>query len=179
MEFWRTPRSDSGGPAGDGNRILHQVFYPHFLKKMKMSLPTSAAKSLFHVFYLGYPDKLDNIVNQTTLGRGHFSFRGINYLKIWWTCLGNVPPAGDPHGITNFPRHVQWTCLGKIKRLMGPRNHEIFFPDMFIEHVWENHLHCDFGGPKVPSLFFILLIKSRAVYFVFYCISSMPIFPDC
>ena len=20
---------------------------------------------------------------------------------------------------------------------MGPRNHEIFFPDMFIEHVWE------------------------------------------
>ena len=55
--FWRPPRSDSGGPAGDGNRILHQVFYPHFLKKMKMSLPTSAAKSLFHVFYLGYPHK--------------------------------------------------------------------------------------------------------------------------
>ena len=55
------PRSDSGGPAGDGNRILHQVFYPHFLKKMKMSLPTSAAKSLFHVFYLGYPHKLYTI----------------------------------------------------------------------------------------------------------------------
>ena len=76
-------------------------------------------------------------VNQSTLGRGHFSFQGIIYLKIWWTCLGNVPPSGDPHGIKNFPRHVQWTCLGKIKRLMGPRNHEIFFPDMFIEHVWE------------------------------------------
>ena len=39
--------------------------------------------------------------------------------------------VGTPHGIKNFPRH------GKIKRLMGPRNHEIFFPDMFIEHVWE------------------------------------------
>ena len=59
--FWRPPRSDSGGLAGDGNRILHQVFYPHFLKKMKMSLPTSAAKSLFHVFYLGVPPKLYTI----------------------------------------------------------------------------------------------------------------------
>ena len=65
--------------------------------------------------------------------------RGITFFWFfWWTCLGNVPPSGDLHGIKKFsqtcsmnmsgkkttvdgtskpwnifPRHVHWTCLGK------------------------------------------------------------------
>ena len=47
---------------------------------------------------------------------------------------GKCTPLRGPHGVKNFPRQVQWTCLGKVKCLMRPRNHEIFFPDKFIEH---------------------------------------------
>ena len=42
------------------------------------------------------------------------------------------PPLGTPMVSKIFP-----DIEGKKKRLMRPRNHEIFFPDMFIEHVWE------------------------------------------
>ena len=64
--------------------------------------------------------------------------RGITFFWFfWWTCLGNVPPSGDLHGIKKFsqtcsmnmsgkkttvdgtskpwnifPRHVHWTYLG-------------------------------------------------------------------
>ena len=107
VEFWRTPRSDSGGPAGDGNRILHQVFYPHFLKKMKMSLPTSAAKSLFHVFYLGYPHKL-------------------------YTIHPRVPCE-----ILQFSCQNLMNMSGKCTPLWGPPMVSKIFPDMFNEHVWE------------------------------------------
>ena len=51
LGFWRPPRSDSGGPGGDGTRSLHQVFYPHFLKKMEMSLPTTS-KNPFSMFFI-------------------------------------------------------------------------------------------------------------------------------
>ena len=64
-------------------------------------------------------------------GRGRFFFRVFDE-HVWEM----YPLRGTP-SYQNFPRHIQWTCLGRIKCLMGPRNHEIFFPDMFIEHVWE------------------------------------------
>ena len=57
---------------------------------------------------------------------------------------GKCTPLRGPQDITNFP------SLGKEKRLMGPRNHEIFFPDMCIEHVWE----ITPTGPDFCSFFF-------------------------
>ena len=60
---------------------------------------------------------------------------------FWWTYLGNVPLFRNPHGIKIFLRHVQLTCLGKVKRLIEPRNYEIYFQDKFVEHVWEKYIH--------------------------------------
>ena len=148
----------AAGPGATGPAACIRFFTPTFWKKWKclcrlrrkIPFPCFLFR-LSHKLYtihLGFHE-IDGIHKMDWLLTRHFSFRGINYLQIWWTCLGNVPPSGDPHGIKNFPRHVQWTCLGKIKRLMGPRNHEIYFPDMFIEHVWENHLHCTMGAPPI------------------------------
>ena len=51
----------AAGPRATEIASCIRFFYPHFLEKIKISLPTSAAKSLFHVFYLGYPHKLYTI----------------------------------------------------------------------------------------------------------------------
>ena len=43
---------------------------------------------------------------------------------------GKCTPRWEPPWCQNF--------FGNVPPLMGPRNHEIFFPDMFIERVWKN-----------------------------------------
>ena len=42
----------------------------------------------------------------------------------------------------NFTQTRSMNFSGKVKRLMGPRNHEIFFPDMFMEHCLGNYPYC-------------------------------------
>ena len=60
--------------------------------------------------------------------------------------------------VGGFPRHVQWTCLGKIFHGFEVSSSVLFFPDMFIEHVWENFWY--HGGPRRGVHFPDMFIKT-------------------
>ena len=53
-----------------------------------MSLPTDASKSLFHVFYLGYPHKLYTIFIGVPCGIMHFSGRARPLPGCWRNSFG-------------------------------------------------------------------------------------------
>ena len=107
IKFRNFRRSWKSGKFSDLSKKFPQLQIFQFVKFWK---------KIFWFFQIGkfstFSIRAETSHISTTLGRQRFSFRGINFLKFWWTCLGNVPPSGDHHGVK-------------------------FFPGMFNEHVWE------------------------------------------